>query len=74
MSDEQFLPDQPALMSAVRARNIARSHKYLADQYADAGMRQQAAISMNHSQWWMTYSISLSQTPPGAIDPWENTL
>jgi hypothetical protein len=68
MSDEQFLPDQPALMSPIKARNIARSLKYLAEQYADARMPRQATRTMQDSQWWMTYALSLSQTPPGAID------
>ena len=68
MSDEPFLPPQPALMSAVKARNIARAHKALADLYEEAGDRMRAALAMRDSQWWMAYAISLSQTPPGAVD------
>jgi hypothetical protein len=68
MSDEAFLPPQPPLMSAVKARNIARSYKALADQFEEAGDRLRATLAMRDSQWWMAYAISLSQTPPGAID------
>lgn len=66
MSD--FLPEQPALMSAVRARNIARLLHALSEQYAEAGMRTQSMRALAQSQWWLTYALSLSQTPPGAVD------
>lgn len=68
MSDEIFLPPRPALMSAIKARNIALSYKALADQFEEVGDRVRAALAMRDSQWWLTYSVSLSQTPPGAID------
>jgi len=68
MSDAQFMPEPPALMSAVKARNIARAYKALAERFADAGDRPRARGAMENSQWWLTYSISLSQTPPGAVD------
>ena len=69
MSDEPF-PEQPQLMGPVRARNIARLYKALADQFAEAGDRWRAGIAMRDSQWWLAYSVSLQQTPPGKVDPW----
>ena len=68
MSDAQFMPEPPALMSAVKARNIARAFKALAEQFTDAGDRPRARAAMDDSQWWLTYAISLSQTPPGAVE------
>ena len=35
MSDTAFLPEQPPLMSAVKARNLARSYKAFRGQHFD---------------------------------------
>jgi hypothetical protein len=68
MSDEP-LPAQPQLMSAVRARNLARIYKGLAEQLRHDNYRREADLAERDAQWWMTFAISLSQTPPGAVDP-----
>ena len=52
------------LMSPVEAQEIARGHKWLAESYANAGMTRDAQRYERDSQWWLAYSISLSQTPP----------
>lgn len=49
------------LMPAEKARGIARSCKFLADDYADVGMARQAANKLRESNWWMGYAISLAQ-------------
>jgi hypothetical protein len=59
MSDDAFLPDQPALMGAVRARNIARGYKYLAEQFEQAQMPRQAARASQDAQWWLNYAAAL---------------
>ncbi len=46
------------------AQEIARGLKWLAESYAKAGMTRNASQAERDSQWWMTYSISLSQIPP----------
>jgi hypothetical protein len=48
------------------AHDIARGLKWLAQSYAEAGMVRDAARAERDGQWWMTYSISLAQTPPTA--------
>ncbi len=68
MSDEPFLPPQPALMSAVKARNLARSYKAFADHLREFGDIGGARLAEQQSGWWLAYSIALAQTPPGAID------
>jgi len=69
MSDEPFmLPETPPLMSAVRARNISRFHKGAADHLRSLGDIAGANHSERQSSWWLAYAISLSQTPPGAVD------
>ena len=68
MSDEHFLPPPVPLMSAVKARNIARSCAGMATWLRDQGATGEANILERRSAWWMAYSISLSQTPPGATD------
>lgn len=46
------------------AQEIARGLKWLAQSYAEAGMVRDATRVERDSQWWMTYSISLTQTLP----------
>jgi hypothetical protein len=65
MSD---IPDQPPLVSAVKARNVARLYKGLADALRADGITAQANAADRQSQWWMTYAIALSQIPPGRVD------
>jgi hypothetical protein len=69
MSD-RFSPDMPVLMKPEQARDLGRSYKGLADQYAELGMARQSAIAMRSSQWWLAYAIALAaaQTPPPAAD------
>jgi hypothetical protein len=68
MSDEPFLPPPVPLMSAVKARNIARSCQGMANHLRDQGATGEANILERRSTWWMAYSIALSQIPPGRID------
>lgn len=62
MSDEPYFPGRPRLMSPEAARDIARSFKALAENFAEASMPRDAARAMSDSAWWLTYSITLSQT------------
>ena len=71
MSDDA-IPQQPELMSAGRARNLSRIYKGLADTLRLDGYRREAEQAERDAQWWMTYAISLSQTPPGRIDMGES--
>lgn len=68
MSDDAF-PQQPPLMGAVKARNLARLYKGFADALRRDGHVALANQAERDSQWWLTYAIALSQTPPGATDP-----
>lgn len=68
MNDEAYLPAPVPLMSAVKARNLARSCKAMANLLRENGDIGTARVLDNQSAWWMAYSISLSQTPPGATD------
>ena len=67
MSD--FLPPQPPLLSAVRARDIGRSYKAFADHIRIMGDAGGARAAETQSQWWLAYAIALSQIPPGATEP-----
>jgi hypothetical protein len=67
MSDQFGVPPTP-LMSAVKARNLARSYKAFADHIAEQGDAAGARHAERQSQWWMAYAIALSQIPPGATD------
>jgi hypothetical protein len=49
------------MMSAEKAREIARSAKFLADDYAEVGYARQAAAMLRESNWWMAYALSLAQ-------------
>ncbi len=57
-------PDAPRIpkMPPEAAQEIARGWKWLAESYAQAGMLRDANRAERDSQWWLTYSISLSQT------------
>lgn len=68
MSDEPF-PRRPALMSAVRARNLARIYKGLASELRREDYTDEAEQAERDALWWINFAISLSQTPPGASDP-----
>jgi hypothetical protein len=67
VSDTPSVPE-PELMSAIRARNLSRHYKGLADNLRQDGYRREADIAERDALWWMTYALSLSQTPPGAVD------
>lgn len=68
---DQF-PDQPQLMSAVKARDLGRLYKGFADALRADGHERLAAAAERDSQWWLTYALALSQIPPGAVKPeWE---
>jgi hypothetical protein len=70
MSDTPFLPPSVPLMSAVKARDLARECQGMANHLRDRGVdRDIAAVLERRSAWWMAYSIALSQIPPGAIEP-----
>jgi hypothetical protein len=68
MSDDPFLPPPVPLMSAVKARNIARSCQGMANHLRDQGAVGEANILERRSTWWTAYSIALSQIPPGRTD------
>ena len=64
------MSDQPTerrvpIMPADKARGIARSCKFLADEYAEVGMPRQAGAMLRESNWWMGYAISLAQAESG---------
>ena len=63
-----FLPPQPPLMGAVRARNVARSHKAYADHLRELGDIGGARLAEQQSTWWLAYAVALSQIPPGRTD------
>jgi len=50
------------LMSAERARDIGRLYQALAEQFEAGGGNAQAARELQKAQWWLTYSITLTQT------------
>jgi len=63
-----MLPETPPLMSALRARDLGRFYKGVADHLRSLGDIAGANHADRQSSWWMAYAISLSQTPPGAVD------
>ena len=67
MSDK-FLPPPVPLMSAVKARNLARECQGMANYLREQGEIGAAVVLERRSIWWLSYSIALSQTPPGRID------
>jgi hypothetical protein len=68
MSDEPLLPTPVPLMSAVKARNLARECQGMAIHLREAGDTATARLLEQRSAWWLAYAISLSMIPPGAID------
>lgn len=68
MSDEPYLPPPVPLMSAVKARNLARECKGMANHLLEQGDTTTARILDQRSTWWMLYAMTLSQIPPGATD------
>ena len=52
------LPPVP-LMTAIRARDIARGHMALAEQYRLAGMEESAFFSEQQAQTWLAYASAL---------------
>ena len=67
MSDQPF-PEQPQLMSAVRARNLARLYKGFAAALRQDNHTVLANQAERDSLWWLNYAIALSQIPPGRVD------
>jgi len=63
MSDEPpfLLPPIP-LMTASKARDVARLYKAQANHLTEFGLAREANLAMRDSQWWLTYSIALAQT------------
>jgi hypothetical protein len=68
MSDEPILPPPVPLMSAVKARNLARECQGMANHLREIGETGVATTLERRSAWWMAYAIALSQIPPGATD------
>lgn len=71
MSDEPFLPPSVPLMSAVKARDLARECQGMANHLRERGVDRDVAIILERrSAWWMSYAnrIALSQIPPGKSD------
>jgi len=62
MSDEPFFPERPRLMSADKARDIARGHKAMAGLYESAGDRTGQRREQEESLWWLAYALALAQT------------
>lgn len=71
MSDEPFLPPPVPLMSAVKARDLARDCQGMANYLRERGEAGAATVLERRSAWWMAYAIALSQIPPGKTDPRE---
>ena len=70
MSDHPFtLPETPPLMSAITARDLARSYKGFADHIRAMGDISGANHAERQSSWFMAYAIALSQIPPGSVAP-----
>ena len=69
MSDQPFLPPPVPLMSATKARDIARQCQGMANYLREAGDTGTARILEQRSAWWMAYAIALSQIPPGSVAP-----
>jgi hypothetical protein len=47
-------------MSPTRARDIARGHQALAEQYQLAGMLDRALDANRQATWWLVYSQTLA--------------
>lgn len=70
MNDEPFMPPQPPpLMSATKARNLARAYKGMANHLRSEGLTAEANVMERDANWWLFYAIALSQTPPDEEKP-----
>lgn len=56
-------PRSVALMSPEKARDIARTLRWLSDSYAEAEMEPQSRRAFRESEWWLQYSLVLAQRP-----------
>ena len=54
-------PSSILLATPTKARDIARSLKSLADEYAEIGMHHEANRMMRGSGWWLVYAITLER-------------
>jgi hypothetical protein len=52
-------PSSILLATPTKARDIARSLKSLANEYAEIGMHHEAYCMMRGSGWWLAYAITL---------------
>jgi hypothetical protein len=50
-----FIP----MVTPIKARDIARSLKLLADEHTRMGMYDEADRMTHGSEWWLTYAITL---------------
>ena len=57
-------PRSVALMSPEKARDIARTLRWLSDSYAEAEMEPQSHRAFRESEWWLQYAAVLARTPP----------
>jgi hypothetical protein len=64
VSDEFMPPQLPPLMSAAKARDLARAYKGWAAYLAEQGVTAEARRAERDSSWWMAYAIALAQMPP----------
>jgi hypothetical protein len=55
-------PSAIPLMSPERARDIARGHKWLHQQYDETGMPREAARALRDSELWLGYALALANT------------
>jgi len=64
MSDQPSTPApaMPPLMSPERARDSGRLYQELSEQFDASCGTAQAARELQKAQWWLTYSITLTQT------------
>jgi hypothetical protein len=67
MSDDPFT-NRPQLMSAVRARDLARHFKGFAESLRRDSFTAEANQAERDAHWWLNYAIALSQIPPGRVD------
>jgi len=66
MSDSP-VPPKP-LMGPAKARDIARDFKAWSEHLHELGLTAEASRAERDSQWWLIYSIALSQIPPGRVE------
>jgi hypothetical protein len=67
MSDQFNIRPVP-LMSAIGARNHGRRLKAWSEYLRSMDLELEAQRAERDSAWYLAYALSLSQTPPGAID------